>query len=404
MSDFVDYLIIGGGIAGATAAEAIRQRDPRGSIRVIGAERHPLYSRVLLPHVADGRASEGRVVIKTADAFAAKGIEYVSGAAVVSVDAAAQRAGMADGSVCAYGKLLVASGSSARRFDGPGEEHCLYFRTLDDLRMLTSTTRVGTALVYGGGFNAIDLAVSLARRGARVTCAMRGDGFLARALDVRSRGAIKAALERHGITVLPHMELRAVERKSGGLVALLSDGKSVNCDLAGVSVGVTPNVGFLAGSGVPVSTGVIVDDRLRASDHVYAAGDVAEYLDPNVAVHRVAGNWMNAMFQGKVAGANMAGDDKIFDMVTSYSIACFELPVSFMGAVADGDDERVVRDAGETVMRFFLRRGRVIGVTCAGPFSERSAVSRLLSSRVPLSERSRQALGDPKISLSSIVS
>lgn len=403
MTDHVDYLIIGGGIAGATAAETIRQRDPRGSVRIIGAERHPVYSRVLLPHVADGRAREERVIIKTAAAFAAKGIEYDAGARAVAVDSAARMVALADGSTCSYGKLLIATGSTARRFDIPGAEHCTHFRTLDDLHELMATTRVGAAFVYGGGFNAIDLAISLVRRGARVTCAMRGDGFLARALDARSRDAIRSSLEAHGVTVMTRRELHAVERNSGGLEAFLSGGGRLACDLVGVSAGVVPNVGFLTGSGIPLATGVRTDERLRAADGAYAAGDVAEYFDPNVGSHRIAGNWMNAMFQGKTAGSNMTGGDEAFSMVTSYSIACFDLPIAFIGATGDGDDERIVRASGDAIMVFFLRLGRVIGVTCVGHFPERGAVMKLLAGRRALGDDAKKALADPRTALESLV-
>jgi nitrite reductase (NADH) large subunit len=85
---YYDHLIIGGGIAGVSAAEAIRQRDPRRTILVLGAEKHPLYSRVLLPHIADGRAKPGRAMLKSPATLAASGIGYESGAEVRSVDAA----------------------------------------------------------------------------------------------------------------------------------------------------------------------------------------------------------------------------------------------------------------------------------------------------------------------------
>lgn len=399
-----DHLIIGGGIAGTTAAETIRQRDPRASVRIVAAERHPVYSRVLLPHVADGRAKEDRVVIRTAAALEAKGIAYDAGAVATSVDAAARTVALADGSTCSYGKLLIASGSEARRFDGPGAEHCSYFRTLDDLRALMATSRVGSAVVYGGGFNAIDLAVSLVRRGARVTCVMRGDGFLARALDARSRAAVTASLEAHGVTIMPRTELRSVERNISGLAAHLSEGGRLECDLVGVSAGVVPNVAFLAGSGIEVRHGVVTDERLRAADGVYAAGDVAEYLDPNVGAHRIAGNWMNAMFQGKVAGTNMTGGDDAFALVTSYSIASFELPIAFVGATDVEADERVVRPlAAGGALQFILRGGRIVGATCVGAFTDRAALSRLMTAGTKLGDKERAALADPRVELAALV-
>lgn len=96
MRQHYDHLVIGGGIAGVTAAETVRQRDGRATVCVLGAERHPLYSRVLLPHVADRRAEASRAVLKTPDALAAKGIEFVTGAEVRAIDARAKEAVLAD--------------------------------------------------------------------------------------------------------------------------------------------------------------------------------------------------------------------------------------------------------------------------------------------------------------------
>jgi NAD(P)H-nitrite reductase large subunit len=398
-----DHLIVGGGIAGVTAAETIRKRDDRASIRVIGTERHPLYSRVLLPHVADGRAREERVVIRTAAELAAKGIEYAVGETAAKLDLGRRVVTLADGAERGYGKLLVASGGDARRFEGPGAEHCLYFRTLDDLHALLSARAVGRAVVYGGGFNALDLCVSLARRGARVTSVVRGDGHLARSLDPRSREAIRSALERHGVAVAPRKELRAVERTTAGYVAHLADGGREACDLVGVSIGVTPNVGWLAGSGVPVATGVVVDERLRAAEGVFAAGDVAEYFDAGAAMHRIAGNWMNAMFQGRTAGENMTGADRVFDLVTSYSIAVFDLPVAFVGATDDRLSDRVVRATDAATLQLFLHDGRVVGATCVGHFTERAALTKLMASRAALSPAARAAATDARTDLAALV-
>lgn len=399
-----DHLVIGGGIAGVTAAEAVRQRDGRATICVLGAERHPLYSRVLLPHVADGRANASRAVLKTPDALAAKGIEFTTGVEVRAVDARAKEVALADGTRVGYGTLLVASGSVARRFGGPGAEHCMTFRTLDDLAAFEAAAASGTAVVYGGGFNAIDLAASFARRGVRVTAVIRGEGYLARVMDHASRDMIRTSLASHGVDVRTRTDLVAVEKNGSIFKAYLSDKNAIECGGVATSIGVDPNVGFLDGSGIPVNVGVLTDERLRAAPDVFAAGDVAEYLDVHLGQRRIAGNWQNAMFQGKIAGANMVGETLTFDMVTSYSIPCFELPVSVVGATDVADGERVVRHLpGVGVLQLIMKRDRVVGATCVGPFSARAVVTKLIADHVPMSEAMKRAVQDPSADLAGLI-
>lgn len=399
-----DHLVIGGGIAGVTAAEAIRQRDGRATVCVLGAERHPLYSRVLLPHVADGRANASRAVLKTPDALAARGIEFATGVDVRAVDVRAKEVSLADGARVGYGTLLIASGSVARRFGGPGGEHCMTFRTLDDLTPFEAAAASGTAVVYGGGFNAIDLAASFARRGVRVTSIIRGEGYLARVMDPVSRDMIRASLVAHGVDVRTRTDLVAVEKNGPHFKAYLSDKNVIDCGGVATSIGVDPNVGFLAGSGIPTHAGVLTDERLRAVPDVFAAGDVAEYLDVHLGERRIAGNWQNAMFQGKVAGANMAGESVTFDMVTSYSIPCFELPVSVVGATDVADGERVVRHvAGVGVLQLILKRDCVVGATCVGPFSARAVVTKLIADHMPMSDAMKRAIQDPSADLAALI-
>lgn len=401
---FYDHLIIGGGIAGVSAAEVIRQRDPRRTILVLGAEKHPLYSRVLLPHIADGRAKAGRAMLKSPATLAASGIGYETGAEVHRVDAVARTATLADGTSIGYGKLLIASGSAARRFPGPGGEHCMSFRALDDLDAFEAAVAAGSVVVYGGGFNAIDLAASFVRRGVRVTAVMRGDGYLARVMDPASKEMIRTMLVAHGIEIRPLTELIAVEKRGSHFSAYLSGNIAIECGAVAVSLGVTPNVGFLAGSGIPVGRGVLTDERLAATPDVFAAGDVAEYLDVHFGDRRIAGNWQNAMFQGKTAGANMAGDATTFGMVTSYSIPCFELPVSVVGAIDDAGDMRIVRHAaGVGALQLVLKGGRVVGATCVGPFSDRAAVTKLIGDDVSFGPSMIGAARDVRIPLASLI-
>ncbi len=407
MSDRIDCIIIGGGIAGVTAAENIRQRDPNGTIRILGKEKHALYSRVLLPHVVRGQVPEEKAYLKTPTALTDKNIEYVTGVRVASVDAGRHVVRLADGSELSYGKLLVATGGSSRVLDCPGakEAGCIFLQTMDDARDLMAAKGTAKALVYGGGFSSLELLMCFAHHGAPVTAVLRGDGFFSRVLDPRSKAMILSVLRARGIEVLLHSEIRGIEIRGGLKAVHLSDGSVKNCTALGVGIGIVPNIAFLAGSGIETNAGIVADDRLRATaPDVFAAGDVAEFDDRALGMRHVVGNWQNAMFQGKTAGANMAGDDAAYDAVTSYSISIFDLPAAFAGATDVSVDERIVRqtDKGAS-LQLLVKNGRVVGATCIGPYSDRLAVNALLASKTPLSSGALAALRDGKTSLASVI-
>src|SRR5690606_25670906 len=172
--------------------------------------------------------------------------------------------------------------------------------------------------------------------------------------------------------------------------AKLSTGAEHTCTTFAAGIGIVPNVVFLKGSGVEVNKGVLTDECLRTNiADVFAAGDVAESMDVLLGERRIVGNWQNAMFQGKTVGTNMtagvAGNDAApqpFTAVTTYSISCFDLPLTFVGATDVPVDERVVRETPKgATLQFFVKNGRIVGATCAGPFSDRAAVLELLNER-----------------------
>lgn len=406
MSQHVDYLIIGGGIAGVTAAENIRQRDPKGTIRILGKEKHALYSRVLLPHVVRGQVPEQKAFLRLPNALPDKRIEYVTGARVDRVDPSRHTVVLSDGSEQTYRKLLIAVGGTSRRLDCPGaaEAHCVYLQTLDDARELRAASGAAKAVVYGGGFSALELIMSFGHAGAPVTAVIRGDGFFGRILDAESKAKIHAALQKKGVEILTRREVSGIEVNGGIKKVHLSDGSVQTCTAVGVGIGIVPNIGFLSGSGIDVHNGVLADDHLRTSDpDVYVAGDVAEFEDRTLGMRHVVGNWQNAMFQGKTAGLNMAGDDVAFDSVSSYSIPVYDLPMTFAGATDVPDAERVIRRTEKgAVLQLFLVNGKVVGATCVGPYSDRVAVNALLMKRQPLSESALAALRDGKTPLSII--
>ncbi len=399
-----DYLILGAGVAGTTAAETIRGRDAGGSIMLVGDEPHPLYSRVLMPHFVRGRVPEAGLFLKKPAWYAEKTIEYASGVAALKIDSEAKRVILSDGREVGYGKLLIATGGKPRRLDCPGaaEAGVLQLQTVDDARVLAAAN-AGPALVIGGGFIAMEFALSFAHKGIATTVATRGGGFWARLMGDASRTMIAEALARHGVALRVGSELESLAREHGRVRARFKDGANIHCAVVAAGIGIDPNLGFLKGSGIAVNLGVVTDEYLAASaPDVYAAGDVAEFFDLSAGGRHVLGNWANALFHGKTVGATMAGEKTAYSSLTSYSINCFELPIAFLGTV-DPDDERIERRHDDAVIQCFLRDGRAVGATAVGKFHEREAVNALISKKVVFGAGDRSSFADAKVPLANFV-
>ena len=402
-----DHLIIGSGVAGLTAAETLRQRAPDDSVAVVGEEPHRPYSRVMLPDVVSGERAPDELFLRPEGHLEGKGIAFMPGRRVVSVDPAAHAVTLDGDERIEYGQLLVATGCHPRRLAVPGAEQAdvFYLHGLDDAERLRARLAPGKrVLVYGGGFVAMELAVACRAAGAEVTAVMRGPGFFHRSLTLSGLAAVSREMAASGVTVFSGRSVVRVRAAGKRAEAVLDDGVVLPADVLAVGLGIEPNVGFLAGSGLALADGVVVDDRLRASaPDIFAAGDVAVFPDALAGRSRAGATWQNAMLQGRAAALNMAGADQPFALAASHAVSCFGLPVVFLG---DPDAPRAVvvdRDYQDgSSARLFLKEGRLVGATCVGKFIERAAASALMAGRVAIPERQLYRLADPAVPLASL--
>ena len=151
----MNYVIIGGGVAGTTAAEELRKRDASAEITLVSEEQHPLYSRVLLPHYLKGKVPRERIFLKKETWYAEQNIEWLTGITCVHLDPRNKCVGFSDGRELPYDKLLIATGGEVRAID-----HDLrgvsYLRTLDDadhlVQLLSEASTSVRAGIFGGGF------------------------------------------------------------------------------------------------------------------------------------------------------------------------------------------------------------------------------------------------------------
>ena len=308
----MQYVIIGNGIAGVSAAEAIRQIDHDGAITIIADEDHPPYSRPMISLVLEGSLAPEALAIRGPAFYRDLGIEPILGSRVQGIDVSGKTVSTAAGQTVGFDKLLIASGADPRPITA---EHCdldhiHFMRTEAHVRqMLSALGQTRHALVLGGGLVGFKAAYGLMRRGIKVTMLIKSGYPLSMQADETAGKMILEELLREGLTVKVGVEVRAFEGRNGRVVAAhTTDEEAIPCDLVVVGKGVLPALAFVPREQIEVDLGIMVDPHMGTSvEGVFAAGDCAEAFDLSRQCRWVNAIWPEAVQQGRIAGMNMAG-------------------------------------------------------------------------------------------------
>lgn len=413
-----DYLIIGGGIAGVTAAETIRAQDPNGTIGIICDEEHLLYSRVLLPSYLKNRIHREQLFLRREEDFTEKKIDLRLETKFTGIDVRRNEVWLANREIVSYKKILLSSGGRVKKW-GDDEEYIYRLQTLDDAdRLLAAIDGIKSPLVVGSSFISLEFLEIFVTHKIFPTALLRDSYFLANVLDNQGGALLQENFESHGITlqfsdevneVYPHTQDSGVgvnlsvplqdggENKEGGNLRVETKGlREMQCDSIAVGIGIDRNLQFLIGSGVELGdNGIKVNEFLETNiEGIFAAGDVAEFYDLISGKHRALGNWTNAFLQGKIAGLNMTGPRSPFKNVPAYSITNFGFQITALGD-CDRDAESVVRidRKSRRYERFFIRDGVIIGAALINRFQDKPHLSALIEKRVNI-EAYRERLTD----------
>ncbi len=335
------YLIIGGSAAGMAAAEAIRSRDPHGSICVLSEESDAPYFRPLIPFLISLKKKTAEIYLQGRGLYQSQDFDVQLNSRVVRVDPSAQQVHTADGDAIAYDRLLIATGSRPimpQLTQGLHTEGVLTLRTLADAKRMAERARHSRqAVVLGAGLLGLKAAMALLQRGLAVTLVEKEDEILPWLMESDAAGRIRRALEDAGVTVIRGATVRTVQADAQGVCgAVLDSGRDLACQLLCIGIGVKPNTVCLENSGIRVDGGVVTDVHTACSaPHVYAAGDVAVTFDAITGQPVVTGLWTNAVEMGRCAGANMAGHPTVyggtFGILNATQVA--GLPFVSMGVV-----------------------------------------------------------------------
>jgi 3-phenylpropionate/trans-cinnamate dioxygenase ferredoxin reductase subunit len=332
------FAIIGGGLAGAKAAEALRDKDFDGHIVLFAAEEQLPYERPpLSKEFLRGKKQLSDFTTATSSWYRDHDVELRLGTEVSAIDAGAHTLALPDGSTVAYDKLLLATGSKSRRPPIPGSDAdgVHYLRTIGDAESLNSILTEGNSVaIVGAGWIGLEVAAGARERGVTVTVVEAADVPLQAALG-RELGEVFAQLHRdHGVDLRLGATVDEITSSGGKATGLkLGDGSTVTADAVLVAVGASANIGLAEAAGLATDDGgVLVDASLRTSDpDIYAVGDIAAAEHPLFGERIRTEHWANALKQPVVAADGMLGKPGEYDELPYFFTDQYDLGMEYVG-------------------------------------------------------------------------
>jgi NADPH-dependent 2,4-dienoyl-CoA reductase/sulfur reductase-like enzyme len=358
------YVIAGASLAGAKAAETLRDEGFDGDIVLIGSESERPYERPPLSKgYLLGSDQRDSVYVHPAGWYAEHGVDLREGVTVAAIDRSGRTVATSNGAQVSYDRLLLATGASPRRLNFPGSdrEEVLYLRTIADSDRLRSAFQPGTRVVVAGaGWIGLETAAAARTAKCAVTVLELQSGALTDQLGPEL-GAVFAGLHRaHGVEF--RFGEKAVEFRPG--MVITSGGAEIPADVLVVGIGAAPNDDLAARAGLETANGVLTDEAMRTSDpDIFAAGDVANSFHPLLGRRVRVEHWANALNGGPAAARSMLGQAVRYDPVPYFYSDQYDLGMECAGLPSPGTYDQVLyrgdRDALEFIA-FWLAGGVVV--------------------------------------------
>jgi len=417
------YVVIGTGVAGISAVEAIRGADRSGEVVMLGDDPHGYYSRPGLAYVLTGEVKDKTLFPKTREDYNRLKFTYKK-THVVGIDRQNKTVQLDDKSLLSYDKLLIATGASAVSLTVPGAnlQGVMKLDHLEDARgILKHAKRGRTAIVVGGGITALELTEGLLARGVHVHYLLRGNRYWSNVLDERESRIVEARLQAEGVELHFHSEVQEIAGRSGKVTSVrLVDGRAMKCDMVAYAVGIKPRLELATSANLAVERGILVNEFLQTNDEsIYAAGDAAQVYDPLTGRSVLDSLWSPAREQGYAAGLNMAGQNKPYIKTVPFNVTRLAgLTTTIIGTVGSGRDEDVVgiaRGDSETWrqlpdaivaqggfdinhVRLLIGEDRVIGAVVMGDQKLSMPLQKIISQKMDISSiRDKLLRKDAKI-------
>jgi 3-phenylpropionate/trans-cinnamate dioxygenase ferredoxin reductase subunit len=428
----VKYLIVGGGVAGSAAADAIRAIDPQGELAMVGRESiRPYHRPPLSKTYLRRRSTRAELFVQPAGWYAEQRIQLRTGVRAAHLDVARRVVTLESGEGISFGKLLLATGMSPLHLNVPGADlpNVYYLRTLDDAERIghaiekarhegtkhPSTADAGLAssrgrvTIIGAGFLGVELAATMTQIGLAVDLVAAHAHPWDKFAGEHTGKFLAHYLEQHG--VICHAGRRPLRVEGDGRVqrVVLDDDAhtSLACDFVIAAVGAVTNKELLRGTSINAEKAILVDNRCRTNvPDIFAAGDCAAIFDPLFGKHRIIDHWDHAKVTGAIAGTNMAGGDVGYEVVNHFFSDVFELSLSGWGEPKQVD-RRLIRGSTTIESPDFIEigiaaDGRVAQVLAINHAGEDALLRDLVGNRVRV-DGHEEALKDPAFPLASLL-
>jgi 3-phenylpropionate/trans-cinnamate dioxygenase ferredoxin reductase subunit len=406
MAPSTTFVIVGGGLAGAKAAEALHDNNFDGEIILFADEEHLPYERPpLSKEFLAGKKSLIDFTVHDSGWYRDRDIDLRLGARVSSVDPSAHTVGLPDDTTVGYDKLLLATGSRSRRLSIPGcdASGVHYLRTIEDASALDSVLAEGSSLaVVGAGWIGLEVAAGARQRGVSVTVVEAAKQPLMAALG-EEVGALFAALHRdHGVDLRLAAQVEEITTADGKATGLrLRDGSTITADAVLVAVGAQPNIELAEQAGLSMSDGgVQVDTSLRTSDPaIYAVGDIAAAENRLFGTRIRTEHWANALKQPAIAALGMLGRPAEYAELPYFFTDQYDLGMEYVGHAPSYQRVLFRGDVGAREFVAFWLDGdnRVLAGMNVNIWDVLDDVKDLIRSQTPVDA---DRLADPQIPLS----
>jgi 3-phenylpropionate/trans-cinnamate dioxygenase ferredoxin reductase subunit len=378
------YIIVGGGLAGASAVEGIREMDGSGSVLLISNESHLPYHRPpLSKQLWLGKKKVEDIFVYDRQFYEKNKVTLALDTEVAKIEPDKKSARSAGGTTYHFSKLLLATGGMPRRLPIPGGDldGICYYRSLDDYLQIRKDAGEGrTAVVVGGGFIGSEIAAALVVNGVNVTMIFPEPYLCSRVFPESLGIAVQNSYISRSVTVFAGDRPQSFEKRGDVFVTATEKGRRVESDLLIAGIGLEPSIGLAKGAGLRTGNGIVVDEYLRTSHpDIYAAGDNA--LFPYQALGRPMRieHWDNALNQGKQAGRNMAGATEPFTYMPYFFSDLFEFGYEAVGEVSAGLETFADwQKENDTGVIYYLKDRKVRGVMLCNVWEKVDAARELI--------------------------
>ncbi len=388
-----EYVIIGSGVAGVTAAQTLARLEPGAAIHLVGCEPYPYYQRPRLWALIAGEIAEQDLYFRPVEWYAQQGIRLHLGIQANDIDPAEHTVVLGDGSKLTYDRLLIATGGTSfvPPIEGGRQKGVFTLRTLDDAKAIKAYAEgVDSVLVVGGGLLGLETARALLSERRSVTVLEIVPHLLPRQLDAQGAAVLMRRLEEMGMRIRIGAQTQAVMGSGHATGVRFADGDEIAGGLVLLSTGIRSRTDLARSAGLDVNRGILVDERLcTTAKDVYAAGDAAEFKG------RVYGIIPAAVEQARVAAVNMSADGSMIysGTVPSTTLKIVGIDLTCLGeSTVEGDGYTIVRYTdreGGVYKRLALQDGKIVGAILLGDTQDARPIQQMI-----VSERDVAAYSD----------